>query len=50
VRASATLRAQTPAALDAIRQRLRKTIEKYRQGERYSVPMPAVLASAIKPG
>ena len=50
VRASATLRAQTPAALDAIRQRLRETIEKYRQGERYSVPMPAVLASAIKPG
>jgi len=50
VRASATLRAQTPAALDAIRQALRDGMQKYRQGERYIVPMPAVLASAIKPG
>lgn len=49
VRASATLRAQTPASLAAIRQALREIIEQYRQGDRYVVPMPAVLATAVKP-
>jgi len=45
VRASATLRAQTPAARDAIRQALRSVVEQYR----CLVPMPAILASARKP-
>jgi len=50
VRASATLRAQTPAALEAIRGALREVIERYRDGDRYIVPMPAVLATGIKRG
>jgi SAM-dependent methyltransferase len=50
VRASATLRAQTPAARDAIRLALHEIIAGFRTGDRYVVPMPAVLASAIKPG
>jgi hypothetical protein len=50
VRASAALRAQTPAALQRIQQALREVVERYRQGDRYVVPMPAVLAVATKPG
>lgn len=49
VRASATLRAQTPSARDAIRRALREAISQMRSGDRYVVPMPAVLDSAIKP-
>jgi len=49
VRASATLRAQTPSARDAIRQALREAISQLRSGDRYVVPMPAVLACATKP-
>jgi SAM-dependent methyltransferase len=48
VRASATLRAQTPAARDAVRDALREVITQFRAGNRYAVPMPAVLACAIK--
>jgi len=50
VRACAALRAQTPAALERIKQALREVVETYHQGERYVVPMPAVLAVATKPG
>jgi SAM-dependent methyltransferase len=49
VRASAMLRAQTPAARDAVRHAMREVIGQFRSGNRYAVPMPAVLASAIKP-
>lgn len=49
VRASATLRAQTPAARNAIRYAMREVIAQFRSGDRYAVPMPAVLACAIKP-
>jgi hypothetical protein len=50
VRACAALRAQTPAALQRIKQALREVVERYHQGDRYVVPMPAVLAMATKPG
>lgn len=48
-RASAVLRAQAPAAREAIRATMRATVEKYRQDDGYAVPMPAVLATGIKP-
>ena len=48
-RAAATLRAQTSAARQAIRSALRETVIQYKAGTGYEVPMPAVLASAIKP-
>jgi SAM-dependent methyltransferase len=49
VRASATLRAQSPEARDAIRAAVGKTISGFRRGQEYEVPMPAVLAAAVKP-
>jgi ubiquinone/menaquinone biosynthesis C-methylase UbiE len=49
VRAAATLRAQTPQAREAIREAVRQTISAYRNGNAYEVPMPAVVAAAIKP-
>ena len=49
VRAAATLRAQTPHAREAIRAALRATISGYRRGAHFEVPMPAVLASGLKP-
>jgi ubiquinone/menaquinone biosynthesis C-methylase UbiE len=49
VRAAATLRAQTPDAVDAIRAALRDTISRYRDGDSYAIPMPAALSSGIKP-
>jgi ubiquinone/menaquinone biosynthesis C-methylase UbiE len=49
VRASATLRAQSPAAREAIKATVCKTISGFRRGDQYEVPMPAVLAVAIKP-
>jgi SAM-dependent methyltransferase len=49
VRTAAVLRAQTPKALDAIRGAVRRSVERYREGDRFVVPMPAVLASATKP-
>jgi len=49
VRASATLRAQTPAAREAVRHAMREVIGQFRSGHRFAMPMPAVLASAIKP-
>jgi SAM-dependent methyltransferase len=49
VRASATLRAQTPAARTAIVAAIKHSIEAYRDRAGYAVPMPAVVASARKP-
>jgi SAM-dependent methyltransferase len=48
-RAAATLRAQTPEARQAIRAALRETVATYKVGDHYEVPMPAVLAVALKP-
>ena len=49
VRAAATLRAQTPEAKEAIRAALRGVVTGYKRGDYYEVPMPAALATAIKP-
>lgn len=49
VRASATLRAQSSEARQAIREAMRQTISAYRQGTEYVVPMPAVVATAVRP-
>ncbi|MGD9764367.1 MAG: class I SAM-dependent methyltransferase [Candidatus Binatia bacterium] len=48
VRTGAALRAQSPAAREAIKAALRDVVTPYRRGEYYDVPMPAVLASAVK--
>jgi SAM-dependent methyltransferase len=48
VRAAALLRAQSPAARDAIRRELRELAEGYRNGNRYEIPMPALVATAVK--
>ncbi len=48
VRAAATLRAQSPQAREAVRVALRQAVASYRTGDRYEVPMPAVLATARK--
>ena len=49
VRASATLRAQSPRAREAIRAAVRETVATYKHGDQFEVPMPAVLAAAVKP-
>jgi len=49
VRAAATLRAQSAEAGRIIRGAVRETISAYRRGNRYEVPMPAVVAAAVKP-
>lgn len=49
VRASATLRAQSPSAREAIRKAVRGTVGAYQRGDHFEVPMPAVIASAVKP-
>jgi ubiquinone/menaquinone biosynthesis C-methylase UbiE len=48
VRTAAVLRAQTPAALDAIRAAVRREVESYKWSDGYVVPMPAVLASGTR--
>jgi ubiquinone/menaquinone biosynthesis C-methylase UbiE len=48
VRAAATLKAQTPEALEMIRVALRETFSIYRRDAGYELPMPAVLASAVR--
>jgi SAM-dependent methyltransferase len=50
VRTSALLRAQTPAALEAIRAAVRRGAESYAKDGAFLVPMPAVLASGTKSG
>jgi SAM-dependent methyltransferase len=49
VRTAAVLRAQTLAALDAIRAAVRRGVERYAEDGAFLVPMPAVLASGTKP-
>jgi SAM-dependent methyltransferase len=49
VRASATLRAQTPEARTAIVAAIKHSIEAYRDADGYAISMPAVVASARKP-
>lgn len=49
VRAAATLRAQSPAAREAIKAALQQAVRPYRTGDHHEIPMPAVLASATKP-
>ena len=49
VRTAAVLRAQTPEALAAIRDALRRGVEGYAAGGSYEIPMPAVLASCRRP-
>jgi len=48
VRAAATLRAQSPAAREAVKTALRITVAAYKRGDSYDVPMPAMLATAVK--
>jgi SAM-dependent methyltransferase len=48
VRTAAVLRAQTPAALAAIRDAVRRGVEAYAGDGGFEVPMPAILASATK--
>jgi SAM-dependent methyltransferase len=48
VRAAATLRAQNPAAREAIKAALRDTVAACKRGDYFEVPMPAVLATAVK--
>jgi SAM-dependent methyltransferase len=48
VRTAAVLRAQTPPARDAIRAAVRQEVQKYATGDRFVVPMQAVLASGVK--
>jgi SAM-dependent methyltransferase len=49
VRTAAVLRAQTPAALEAIRAAVRRGVESYAVEGGFAVPMPAVMASCRKP-
>jgi SAM-dependent methyltransferase len=53
VRTSGLLKAQTPAALDKIREHMRGRVAAYRIGDRadesHVMPMPAVLITATKP-
>ena len=48
VRTAGLLRAQTPQALDAIRTQIRDAVEAHRKDDAIEMPMPAVLASAMK--
>jgi SAM-dependent methyltransferase len=49
VRTRGLLRAQTPEALQAIREALYRAVEERRDGDVYELPMPAVLTTAVKP-
>ena len=48
VRAGATLRAQSEDAKQAIRAALREKVSEYKCGAHFEIPMPAVVAAAIK--
>ena len=50
VRTAAVLRAQTPAALKAIRAAVRRGVEAYAKDGAFLIPMPAVLASGTRSG
>src|SRR5262249_27091635 len=49
VRPRGLLPANTPEALKAIQAALSRAVEQHRRGDAYDLPMPAVLASAVKP-
>lgn len=49
VRAAATLSAQDEAAFARIKQAVQAALETYRVGDRYALPMPAIVVSAMKP-
>jgi SAM-dependent methyltransferase len=49
VRASATLRKQSDDAMPRIRAMIWKTLSAFQRGERYELPMPAVLTSGARP-
>jgi hypothetical protein len=49
VRAAATVRAQSARAREAIKAALRETVAAYERGHHFEVPMPALLATAMKP-
>lgn len=49
VRASATLKKQSADAWPKIRDSISQTLSSFKRGERYEVPMPAVLTSASRP-
>ena len=49
VRAAATLKAQTPEAQSAIKAAVTESLNEYKQGSGYELPMPVVLYSASKP-
>ena len=49
VRTRGLLHAQTPESLKAIQGALYSEVEKQRRGDAYELPMPAVLATAVKP-
>jgi ubiquinone/menaquinone biosynthesis C-methylase UbiE len=49
VRAAATLKAQRPEALKAIRESVRNAVAEYANGGVHRIPMAAVLATATKP-
>lgn len=49
VRTAGLLRAQSSEALNAIRASVRQEVSAYRHGEGIELPMPAILASAVKP-
>jgi hypothetical protein len=48
VRAAATLKGQTSQAWPKIRAAISETLSVYKRGDKYEVPMPAVLVSATK--
>jgi SAM-dependent methyltransferase len=49
VRTAALLRAQTPAALQKIRDAVVAQAEEFRHGDSIDLPMPAILTSALRP-
>lgn len=49
VRAAAMLRAQSPQARKSIREAVRQTVCAYERDGKYEIPMPAVVAAAVKP-
>jgi SAM-dependent methyltransferase len=49
VRTAALLQAQTPTALRSIRDEVISRAEKFRRGGRIELPMPSILASALRP-
>ncbi len=50
VRTAAVLRAQSADALDTIRSAVRREVARYARGSAFQIPMPVVLASAVRLG